>query len=154
MVTNLNDNECVQVLSNNYIGQLGYIYIDRPFVIPMTYFFDKENNSIVGYSEDGHKTMAMRNYRKVSLQVSEKKNDHICNSILVHGIYEELSGSGAKKHLHEFSAGIKELISKKEHKNLHCISDFSHKINTKNTPIVFKIIIDEITGKKITSDNS
>lgn len=151
MVTNLNDNECVQILSNNYIGQLGYIYIDRPFVVPMTFFFDNEN-IIIGYSEDGHKTMAMRNYRKVALQVSEKKNSTICNSVLAHGVYEELSGSDAKKYLHQFSEGIKALILKKEHKNLHCISDFSNKINTKNTPIVFKITIDEITGKKITSD--
>ncbi|PQJ68820.1 MULTISPECIES: pyridoxamine 5'-phosphate oxidase family protein [Polaribacter] len=153
MVTNLNDNECVQILSNNYVGQLGYIYIDRPFVVPMTYFFDKEN-IIIGYSEDGHKTMAMRNYRKVSLQVSEKQSSTVCNSVLVHGFYKELSGSEAKKHLHEFYAGIKELISKKEHRNLHCISDFSHKINKNNTPIVFKITIDEITGKKVTHDNS
>ena len=54
----------------------------------------------------------------------------------------------------EFAAGIKDLILRKEERNTHCIGEFSYKINTQNTPIIFKITIDEITGKKITRDNS
>jgi nitroimidazol reductase NimA-like FMN-containing flavoprotein (pyridoxamine 5'-phosphate oxidase superfamily) len=154
MMTNLNDNECANLLANNYIGQLGYIYIDRPFIVPMTYYFDKENNIIIGYSKDGHKTQAMRNYRKVSLQVSEKEDSENCNSVLAHGIYKEVSGSEAKKYLHDFTEGIKNIILEKEEKNLQCISDFSHKISTKNIPIIFKISVNEITGKKITKEKS
>jgi nitroimidazol reductase NimA-like FMN-containing flavoprotein (pyridoxamine 5'-phosphate oxidase superfamily) len=153
MITNLKENECVKLLANNYIGQLGYIYIDRPFIVPMTYYFDNKN-TIIGYSEDGHKTMAMRQNRKVSLQVAEKDTKDACNSILIHGFYEELIGSESKKYLHEFAAGIKDLILRKEERNTHCIGEFSYKINTQNTPIIFKITIDEITGKKITRDNS
>ena len=154
MVTNLNFNECVNLLANNYVGQLGYIYIDRPFIVPMTYYFDKENHIIIGYSEDGHKTASMRKYRKVSLQVSEKENNDNCNSVLAHGFYEEVSGSEAKKCLHDFTKGIKDIILRKEHEDKHCISDFSHKINTQNIPIIFKITIDDLTGKKITKEDS
>lgn len=152
MITKLKETECVNILANNYICKLGYVYIDTPFIVPMTYFFDKKN-SIICYSHEGHKTKAMRNHRKVSLLVSEKENKNICNSVLVHGIYEEFSGSEAKKYLHDFSEGVKELISKKEKTDLNCISDFSHKVNINNTPIVFKITINEITGKNITSDS-
>ncbi|ARV15825.1 pyridoxamine 5'-phosphate oxidase family protein [Polaribacter sp. SA4-12] len=150
MITDLKDNKCVNLLANNYVGQLGYIYIGRPFIVPMTYYFDKENHIIIGYSENGHKTMSMRKYRKVSLHVSEKENNDNCNSVLVHGLYKEFSGSEAKKYLHEFTKGIKNLILRKEEKNLDCISDFSHKVNTQKIPIIFKITIDEMTGKEIT----
>ncbi|MDN3618286.1 pyridoxamine 5'-phosphate oxidase family protein [Polaribacter undariae] len=152
MITNLKESECINILENNYVGQLSYIYIERPFIVPMTYFFDKKN-SIVGYSEEGHKTKAMRNYRKVSLQVSEKADNNTCNSVLVHGIYEELSGSVAKKYLHDFTEGIKAIILKNEHRNLHCISDFSNKRTQKKIPIVFRITVDEMTGKKITNES-
>ena len=154
MITNLNDKECENLLANNYIGQLGYIYIDRPFIVPMTYYFDKENYTIIGYSEDGHKTMSMRKYRKVSLQVLEVEDSNSCNSVLVHGHYKEVSGSEAKKYLHEFTKGIKNIILRKEHEDKHCISDFSYKINTQNIPIIFKITIDEMTVKKITKEGS
>ena len=155
MITNLNDNECANLLANNYVGQLGYIYIDRPFIVPMTYYFDKENHTIIGYSEDGHKTMSMRKYQKVSLQVLDvEENSSNSNSVLVHGHYKEVSGSEAKKYLHEFTKGIKNIILRKEDKNLNCISDFSHKMNTQNIPIVFKIVIHEMSGKKITKQVS
>lgn len=154
MITNLNDNECLNLLANNYIGYLGYIYIDRPFIVPITYYFDKENDIIIGYSKEGHKTMSMRKYRKVSIQILEKEDSENCNSVLVHGHYKEVSGSEAKNHLHHFTEGIKKLILKKEEKNIHCISDFSHKITTQNNPIIFIISIDEMTGKKITKENS
>ncbi|WP_166383904.1 MULTISPECIES: pyridoxamine 5'-phosphate oxidase family protein [unclassified Polaribacter] len=153
MTTNLKESECINILENNYIGQLSYIYIERPFIVPMTYFFDKKK-SIVGYSEEGHKTKAMRNYRKVSLQVLEKADGNTCNSVLVHGVYEELSGSVAKKYLHDFTEGIKALILKKEHRDLHCISDFSNKSTLKKIPIVFRITVNEMTGKKITNKSS
>jgi len=153
MITNLKENECIHILVNNYIGQLGYIYIDRPFVVPMTYFFDKENIIIIGYSEEGHKIKAMRNNRKISLLVSEKVNSNTYSSVLVHGFFEEIAGSAAKKHLHDFTEGIKSIILKKEHKDAHCIGDFSNKRSIKKIPIVFKISVDEITGKKVTNQN-
>jgi nitroimidazol reductase NimA-like FMN-containing flavoprotein (pyridoxamine 5'-phosphate oxidase superfamily) len=149
MITNLKDTECVNLLADNYIGQLGYVYKERPFIVPMTYYFDNKR-SIIGYSEDGHKTMAMRKNRNVSLHVSVKENKDLYNTILAHGTYKEISGSESKKYLHEFSAGIIALILRKEERNLHCIGEFSHKINTQNIPIIFKITVDEITGKRIT----
>ena len=49
MITSLNEKECMNILAENYIGQLAYIYKDRPFIVPITYYFDKKN-IIVGYS--------------------------------------------------------------------------------------------------------
>lgn len=147
MITNLTEEECSALLSSNYIGQLAYIYKERPFVVPITYFFDK-NNIIIGYSDDGHKTMAMRKNSKVSLQVSNIKDSDNWTSVLAHGTYDEVTGSVAKKYLHEFSTGIKEIILKKEDRSIHSVGDFSSKIYTNNPPIIFRITIDEMTGKR------
>jgi nitroimidazol reductase NimA-like FMN-containing flavoprotein (pyridoxamine 5'-phosphate oxidase superfamily) len=146
MIQSLNKKESVALLANNYIGSLGYVYKDRPFIVPITYFFDGKNTIIV-YSSEGHKTNAMRKNKLVSLQVSEIKNIDNWNSLLAHGIFEELSGNDAKRSLREFSTGIKDLILRKEERNLHFIGEFSSKINKDEIPIVFKITIAEITGK-------
>jgi hypothetical protein len=147
MITSLNEKECAHLLADNYIGQLAYIYKGRPFIVPITYYFD-EKSIIVGYSDEGHKTTAMRENNNVSLQVSEIKNINHWRSVLAHGVYEEVSGSEAKKYLHEFTSAIRDLISRKEHRNLRSISEFSSKISTNNLPVIFKITVDEITGKK------
>lgn len=147
MVRNLNQNESRKILASNYIGNLGYIYSGRPFVVPITYFFDQDNNIIIGYSAQGHKITSMRKNQNVSLSISEINSVNSWNSILAHGTFFELEGSNAKAQLHIFSLGVKDLIIDKEQRKLDFISQFSAKIYKDDMPIVFQIKIDEITGK-------
>jgi nitroimidazol reductase NimA-like FMN-containing flavoprotein (pyridoxamine 5'-phosphate oxidase superfamily) len=148
MITNLTEEECSSILSNNYIGQLAYIYKERPFVVPITYFFNKNSIIVIGYSDDGHKTIAMRKNSKVSLQVSNIKDNDNWISVLAHGTYDEVTGSVAKKYLHDFSTGIKDIILKKEDTCIHSVGDFSSKKYTNHPPIIFRITVDEMTGKR------
>lgn len=143
----LDTQECLHILANNYVGNLAYIYRDRPFIAPITYFFDAENTIIIGYSAQGHKINAMRKCSNVSLSVSEVESVNDWKSVLAHGVYEELSGSMAKAKLHQFSLGVKDLIIMKEHRKLDFISEFSSKIYKDYMPVIFQIKVEEITGK-------
>ena len=147
MIKILNETESYQLLETNYIGHLAYIYSKRPFIAPITYYFDKQRNNILGYSAEGHKTIAMRTIGEVALEVSEINSVNDWNSIVVHGTYEELQGSEAKAYLHDFSLGVKDLIIRKEHRKLDFINQFSSKIYKDDLPIVFVIKIEEITGR-------
>lgn len=147
MIRNLNQKESTKILASNYIGNLAYIYRARPYVVPITYFFDSENEVIIGYSAEGHKIRSMRKNVNVSLGVSEVDSVNSWNSALAQGTFKELSGSNAKAQLHVFSLGVKDLIIDKEHRKLDFISEFSSKIYKDDLPIVFQIKIDEITGK-------
>ncbi len=147
MINILKDKDCIQLLENNYIGHMAYIYRKRPFIAPITYFFDKENNFIIGYSAEGHKINALRKNKQVALEVSEIESVNDWNSIVVHGTFEEVDGSVAKSYLHKFSLGVKHLIIKKKQKELDFISQFSSKSKNDDIPIVFIIKIQEITGK-------
>ena len=148
MYINLDDLEIKLILENNYIGNLGYIYLKKPFIVPITYFFDKENNVIICYSGEGHKMNAMRKNNAVSLLVDNIESIGNWESVLVHGIFEEHFGSDAKSYLHKFSLGVKDVVLEKEHKKLDFISEFSSKIFNENVPSVFLIKIEGITGKK------
>jgi nitroimidazol reductase NimA-like FMN-containing flavoprotein (pyridoxamine 5'-phosphate oxidase superfamily) len=147
MIRNLNQTESTRILASNYIGNLSYIYRDRPYLVPITYFFDSENNIIIGYSAEGHKVRAMRKNENVSLGVSEVDSINSWNSVLAQGTFRELTGSDAKAQLHIFSLGVKDLIINKEHRELDFISEFSAKVYKEDLPIVFQIRVDEITGK-------
>lgn len=147
MIRVLDAQECLHILSGNYIGNLSYIYRDRPFITPITYFFDEENNVIIGYSAEGHKINAMRKNNHVSLNVSEIDSVNDWKSVLAHGTFQELSSSTAKAKLHQFSLGVKDLIIDKEHKELDFISEFSSKIYKDDLPIIFQINVEEVTGK-------
>ena len=148
MITNLEQREIDYILENNYIGNLGYISQDKPFVVPITYYFDKEKNIIICYSGDGHKMNAMRKNSAVSLQVADIDSVIDWRSVLVHGDFELHFASAAKSYLHQFSLGVKNIITKKEHHKPDFISEFSSKIYNEEVPIVFTIKVKEITGRK------
>lgn len=148
MIQDLEQEELEYVLENNYIGYLGYLYQNRPFVVPITYFFDQVQQQIVCYSGEGHKIAAMRKNKHVSLQVSDIISVNEWRSVLVHGAFELHFGSDAKAYLHQFSLGIKDIIADKEHKRPDFISEFSSKTHGDQIPFIFTIKVEEITGKK------
>lgn len=145
---NLEKPECIQLLKTNYISHLAYIYKDRPFVTPISYYYDEINNTIIGYSGEGHKIKALRIYDQASIEVANIESMNHWKSVLVQGTYEELSGSHSKSQLHIFSNGIKKVIKKNENRNLQNLSEFSGKIYNNDIPIIFLIKIEEISGKQ------
>ncbi len=147
MIRTLKEKESKQVIANNYIGYLGYIFKNEPFIAPITYFYNPEKNIIIGYSDQGHKINAMRKHNKVCLEVAEIESIDNWESAQAHGVFKQLFGSEAKASLHEFSLGIKHLITRKEKRHLNFISEFSSKISKAEVPIVFTISVEEITGR-------
>ena len=148
MVKNLETDEIKFILNNNYIGHLGYVHHGKPYVIPITYFYDEELKAIICYSGEGHKISAMRKNNAVCIQINEIDTVNRWKSVLVHGTFEIYFGSDAKVYLHRFSLGVKDVITEKEHQRPAFISEFSSKIYKEDIPIVFLIKIEEMTGKK------
>ena len=148
MTENLNKEDCINVLSNNYLGYLAYIHEKKPFVIPITFFFNKKDNTIISYSNKGHKINAMNINKNVSLQVSKINAADNWESVLAQGEFETLEKNEANKSLHVFSNGIKEIIFRNEDKRIYFIGDFSSKKNKEELPIVFIIKVNKLTGRK------
>ena len=94
MISRIQKSDCKLFLKRNYIGQLAYIYQDRPFSIPITYYF--HDDRIICYSGSGHKINAMRSQPNVSLQVSEISEITKWKSVIAHGKFQEMEGSEAK----------------------------------------------------------
>ena len=89
----------------------------------------------------------MRKNANICLNVSEIDSVNSWMSVLVQGEFQELKGSEAKAQLHIFSLGVKDLIIKNEHRELDFISEFSSKIYNDDLPVIFRIKIDELTGR-------
>lgn len=148
MITDLETKECQFILENNYIGHLGYISENKPYVVPITYFFDKKENQIICYSAEGHKIQAMRKNKQISLQVADIHSVNKWKSVLVHGNTELHFGNEARAYLHVFSLGVKNVITETEYQKVNFIREFSSKIENDEAAFIFLIKIDSLTGKK------
>ncbi|WP_179334262.1 pyridoxamine 5'-phosphate oxidase family protein [Winogradskyella costae] len=145
MVKSLKKEECQLILNQNYIGHLAYIYQNKPFVVPITYFYS--DHRIICYSGYGHKINAMRQHNNVAIEISEITSITNWKSVVAHGQYIELERSSAKALLHEFSLGVKDVIMRKELRDLDFINEFSAKVDSDEIPTIFVINIEELTGK-------
>ena len=141
---------CIELLQNNYIGRLAYIAHQCPYVIPITYYYNgNAEDYIISYSLEGHKIEAMRENSTVSIQVDRIESVDRWKSVLVQGTFEELSGIDAKNMLRKFSQGVKDIVNRQKDKDVQFIHEFSSKLNVKNgSPIVYRIKVQEITGKE------
>ncbi len=147
MIEDLEETACLELLSNNYIGHLAYISGKEPYIVPITYFHDADEKCIISYSTNGHKIDAMRMYKKVSIQVEQVRSIQEWVSIQIHGTFEELEGSSAKKYLHNFALGVQETIKRVKGDKPKFISDFSSRLQERKMPIVYRINIHGINGK-------
>ena len=138
--------EAIYILKNNYIGNLSYVWKNKPYVVPITYYYDAEEHSIISYAGEGHKIEAMRINNSVSIGVSQIESANKWQCILVHGEFEELNGPYAKQELHKFANGVKKVMFIKDDRYPDLLSEFSSK-TTHGIPIVYRIKISEITGK-------
>ncbi|SDM28506.1 pyridoxamine 5'-phosphate oxidase family protein [Kriegella aquimaris] len=147
MRRNLEEKEGIELLKNNYVGYLAYVLGSTPYIVPITYYYDSDTHTITSYSSIGHKLDAMRKNPSVVLGVN--KIDSVSNwqSIQVHGTFEELEGIDAKHMLHEFSEGVKSILSRTKGNDAKFISEFSAKIESEAPPVVFRIKIGDIVGK-------
>jgi nitroimidazol reductase NimA-like FMN-containing flavoprotein (pyridoxamine 5'-phosphate oxidase superfamily) len=147
MIGNLELSACLKVLANQYTGHLAFISGKSPYVVPITYFHDVAEKCILSYSAIGHKIEAMRKYNEVALQVEDINSIQKWRSVLIHGHFEELNGSTAKKYLHKFAEGVQETINRTKGDKPRFIQDFSSRLQRGKLPIVYRIHITDITGK-------
>ncbi|MDB4293276.1 pyridoxamine 5'-phosphate oxidase family protein [Maribacter sp.] len=147
MIEKLETSGCLKVLGSQYIGRLAYISGKSPYVVPVTYFHDADEQCILSYSTKGFKIAAMRKNEDVALQVDDIRSMQKWHSVLVHGRFEELEGSTAKKYLRRFSEGVQNTIAKEKGKKPKFIQDFTSRLQKGTIPIVYRIHISAISGK-------
>ncbi|CAM3538415.1 pyridoxamine 5'-phosphate oxidase family protein [Zobellia roscoffensis] len=143
----MKQDDCIQFLGNYCIGHLAYVSGKSPHIVPVTYFYDKENKCLISYSAEGHKIESMRRYSQVALQVEDIHEFHDWRSVMVNGKFEELKGATAKKYLHTFANGVQDLLNRTEENKVDFIKDFSSKMESETAPVVYCIHISDIVGK-------
>lgn len=148
-MTDLEPIKCEQLLADNYVGHLAYIADNQPYVIPSTYYFLKNEKSILCFASNGHRINALRKCNKVSFQVDRIKSFRDWESVQVHGCFHELTGNRAKQYLKHFAEGVQETIDLKNAQRPHFLSHFSGRLQEEEMPVVYFIVINQMTGKSV-----
>ncbi|HSZ24792.1 MAG TPA: pyridoxamine 5'-phosphate oxidase family protein [Cytophagaceae bacterium] len=145
----LEGNEIEEILSNQYIGRLACCLNNKPYIVPITYCYDKSTKSIIGYSGTGLKITILKKNPNVCFEVEDIHTINDWNSVIVDGVYEELKGADARNAVHTFVNHIRQLLHKNS-SGTTFLKDISHTEISNETNIIYRINIISKTGRKRT----
>jgi nitroimidazol reductase NimA-like FMN-containing flavoprotein (pyridoxamine 5'-phosphate oxidase superfamily) len=136
VIKELNSAEARELLGTERIGRLGCIAGGFPYVVPVNYILHGE--SVYLHSLPGLKVTAMRENPRVCLQVDRIESEWNWRSVLVAGVYEEITGEL------ERSSVMGRLLSR--FPQLTLVESIIAEDAGAPTPVVFRIRIERITG--------
>lgn len=91
MRTTLTFAECEAVLQFEHYGHLGCSNENQPFVFPVTYVY--KDGYLYSHTHEGTKIEILRKNPQVCLQVERVANGYNWESVMCHGIFQEITNS-------------------------------------------------------------
>jgi nitroimidazol reductase NimA-like FMN-containing flavoprotein (pyridoxamine 5'-phosphate oxidase superfamily) len=89
MIHELHPDEIESVLHRHHVGRLACVLAGEPYLVPITYSY--QDRFIYGHTLPGQKLDAMRAESRVSFEVDERWETDTWRSVVVRGVFEELT---------------------------------------------------------------
>lgn len=143
LIHDLGFDECVQLLQRNAVGHLGCAKDDQPYVVPIHYSFDVDQQVIYVVSTVGQKVEWMRANPRVCLTVDEITDKDHWTTVVLSGSYEELEDA------HDADAAqtrSQQLFQQRKEWWLPAMA--KHPADAGRKVLVFRIRIDRMTGRR------
>lgn len=139
MIRNLNKDECRQFLKENSFGYVGCNDGYNTYIYPTGYFFDEKH--IICQSMPGSKIDIMRQNKRVCFQVDSNYGNSDYKTVMILGEYSEINDLTQRYNAIRFF--VNKMI------NLETFHEQETLVKQNKTikPVIYRIIIDEITGK-------
>ena len=125
MIGKLTTDEITLLLSKHYIGHMACTDGETPYLVPVTYYYDPEEDVTIGYTAEGRKIDILRNNPNVCLAVSEIDTLANWRSVVAEGTFEELNGQDALQALQKLLSKLGKVINDDGHEKVEEIRDMA-----------------------------
>lgn len=146
MIEALSQHQVINILKTEYVGRIGCSDKDQPYVVPVTFYFDEDSNSIISHTGEGLKLQMLRNNPQACFQLDRIRAINDWESILVWGKFEELKGPDARNGLHNLVLRIREL-SEGSSQHIEFLPEMSHSHIQEGKQIVYRIRLTGFSGR-------
>jgi len=147
MLGKLTNDEIEGVLTSNLLGRIGCSNGEKIYVIPINYVYDGQ--FILAHSEEGLKIDIMRSNPNVCFEVEEVQNFSNWRSVIVWGVYQELSDERSRSYVmkvfNDKAVHIKMSLTAQLYGVTGTTGDNFQYLSTK--PVIYRIVINEKSGR-------
>ena len=95
MINELHPDEIESVLHRHHVGRLACLVAGEPYLVPITYTY--RDGVIYGHTMPGQKLDAMRAEPRVAFEVDERWETDTWRSVVVRGVFEELTEANERR---------------------------------------------------------
>lgn len=145
LVHEMAESECRAMLGQRLVARLACVRTNQPYIVPIHVELDGE--FLYGFATLGQKIEWMRQNPLVCLEIDELRTDEQWASVVVFGRYEELPLTPE----HEGSRSVAERLFQRRPMWWEPAS-IPLATHDQRTPIVFRIRIDRVTGRRAAPD--
>src|SRR6188508_3225364 len=151
MLGPLTREQCEHLLRCELVGRIGCTAAGKVYIIPVTYaFYDK---FIYAHSKEGLKIRMMRKNPKVCFEVESRESMRNWRSVILWGKYDELKWVSEQKKALKILNDHLLPFSLSESLRPAGYVDAPRQVARERKPVIYRISIDEITGKFEKSDS-
>ena len=143
IVHELTIEQCRDMLAHTNIGRLGCARADQPYIVPVSFIFDRADDSIYSFSTLGQKVDWMRGNPKVCLEVDDIINSFNWMTVVVFGRYQEIGQSAEQS---DVRRRVYELLQQRRSWWLPGTAKTAPETEH-HVPIVYRIRIEQMTGR-------
>lgn len=146
IIHDLTDAQCEELLSRSAVARLACADDGQPYIVPISYAFDRPANCLYGFSTLGQKVLWMRRNPRVCVAVDEIADQFHWTSVVVTGRYEELRDA---QQAPEAWQRVQELFAQRQSWWMPAAANRATG-EERETPVFYRIRIDHLSGRRTT----
>lgn len=139
------DDQVESLLHHAEVGRLACYDGEYPYVVPLAYVYD--GSAILCHTWMGRKVEAMRRHPGVCFQVDRVLALNHWQSVVVRGIFEELSGQAAEEALRRLGNRLQPLLPGERSRPARALNPSDTHAFRGREEIVFRVRITERSGR-------
>lgn len=148
MIGKLSDQQMQVILQQNMMGRIGCSSNTKVLVVPVCYAYN--GKAIIAHSAEGMKITMMRNNPQVCFEVDVVTSLTHWESVIIWGQYQEILDE--KERFYTMKYLMSRLLQYSETEKIHHataieMADDNGHFNSNIRPVVYKITIEEMTGR-------
>lgn len=148
MIGKLSDQQMQVILQQNMMGRIGCSSNTKVLVVPVCYAYN--GKAIIAHSAEGMKITMMRNNPQVCFEVDVVTSLTHWESVIIWGQYQEILDEKERFYMMKYL--MSRLLQYSETEKIHHaaaieMADDNGHFNSNIRPVVYKITIEEMTGR-------
>jgi uncharacterized protein len=149
LIHELSSAECRQILLRTAVGRIACSRADQPYIVPISFAYDRAFDCLFSFSSLGKKIEWMRDNPKVCVEVETVEDRFHWTTLVIFGRYVEISDSPEDRVVRTRALHLLE-----RHEEWWLPGAAKLKAEERSAVVVYRVNIESVSGRRASRDRT